>query len=160
MTDSAWSYHILTVPQMTPEVPVKNPIWMITTLTKFQVHTTIYTNMTPGRLQMTPEIPVKKSSLNDDYTHQVWSPLWPFIINMTPDDPRVTSDDPGSTSNKEILSAWWLHPPSFKSIQPFILIWPQMTPGWPQMTPEVPVKKSSLNDDYTNQVSSPYDPLY
>ena len=46
------------------------------TPTKFQVHTTIYTNMTPDDPRMTSddlEVPVKKFSLNDDYTHQVSS---------------------------------------------------------------------------------------
>ena len=56
---------------------------MMTTPTKFQVHMTLYTNMTP-------EVPVKKSSLNDDYTHEVSSPYDPYTNMFPPPRPQMT----------------------------------------------------------------------
>ena len=162
-------------PQMTLEVLIKNLLWMVTTPTKFQVHMTLYTNMTSDDPRMTSNDPrsISKIIPSEWWVHpQSFKSIWPFILiwplmtpgwpkmtqkypdktllwivttltkfqvhttlntNMTSDDTKMTSDDPRGTS-KKILSEWWIHPPSFKSTQPFILIWPQMTPGWPQMT--------------------------
>ncbi len=85
---------------------------MMTTPTKFQVHMTLYTNMTP-------EVPVKKSSLNDDYTHEVSSPYDPYT-NMFP---PPTSDDPdssgcGDAHTHQVPSSWNVRLQS--SLQPIL----------------------------------------
>ncbi len=44
-------------PQMTLEVPIKKPLWMVTTRTKFQFHMTLYTNMNSDDPRMTSNDP-------------------------------------------------------------------------------------------------------
>ena len=104
---------------------------------------------------MTQKVPLKKSSLDDAYTHQVSSPYMTLNTNMTSDDPRMTSDDPGCTFGK-FDSGWRLHPLSFKSIlalyTKYDFRWPQDDLRWPQNL----INPSGCEDAHTDQVPSSY----
>ena len=59
-------------PQMTRKYQLRNLLWMKTTSSKFQVHTTLYTNMqmTPDDLRW-PQNLINSWGCGDAYTHQV-----------------------------------------------------------------------------------------
>ncbi len=66
---------------------------------------------------------------------------------MTLDDPRMTSNDPGSTSKISTMNGDDIH-----EVHTKLLNW-NMTPDDPKMTSNDPGSISkifSLNDDYTN----------
>ncbi len=113
---------------MTPEVAVNLKIiseWWQHPPSFNQFHKTLYTNISSDDPRMTLEVPVKIFSQWWLHSLNVKS-VRPFILIW----PRMTSDGPGSTSQR-ILFDWWLHPPCFKFIRPFILIWPQDDLTWP-----------------------------